>query len=252
MVPFEEQEITDASVSQDAASGTTTITFTRPLTPAGAKQPISAVPGDPTIILMAFGADNELAYHGEAPNRGGFITDLFCGDSVAGGNGTVAATPSPAGDAASAAPSAAPTAGGRGGGAVGEETLAPAAAAETAAPTLAGTAAPSAMTAAPTLAEGETMAPTIMMSQTPAGASTPSPAAAGAGGGGGDRGIGEDTQAPTAAGDSLLVTASPSSSLEDGEEGDGQDSDRGSRVAVCRWAAAAVAGIAAVLAALPM
>eukprot|EP00903_Cladosiphon_okamuranus_P018881 g17367.t1 len=61
VVPFADQEITDASVAQDSANGTTTVTFTRPLAPAGAKQTISSVPGDETILLFAYGPENPRA-----------------------------------------------------------------------------------------------------------------------------------------------------------------------------------------------
>lgn len=257
VVPFLDQEITEASVSQDSAS--TTVSFTRPLVPAGAKQPLSTVPGDATIIIFAFGMDNTLGYHGEAPNRGGVVLDLFCGDTAAGGDGSAAGTPSPAAAASSTVPSAAPTAvvgggGGGGGGATGEEAT-PAPAAVTGAPTLGDTAAPAAVTAAPTLAEGATMAPTIMMAMTPAPADMPTSSPDG------DRDVGEpgldtsSTPAPAAGGDSVNVTTAPTSaptSFEDAEDGSGQDTDGASRVAGGKWAAAAVTGVVAMLAALSL
>eukprot|EP00752_Nemacystus_decipiens_P003263 g3020.t1 len=231
VVPFEDQEITEGSVSQDAT--TTTLMFTRPLVPTGAKQPISAVPGDPTIIIFAYGPENPLGYHGPAPFRGGVVVDLFCGDTVAGG-------------AASAAPSAAPT-------------PAPSATlANTTAPT-AMTMAPAAMTAAPTVAEGATASPTMMMTPAPADMDmdTPAPTAAAR-----DLPVGggpSSTAAPSAAGDaddetgeSVVMTAAPSASPADGGVGDGQDTDGASRAAGGRWAAAAVAGVVTVLAALSL
>ena len=224
VVPFADQEITEASVSQDAT--TTTVTFTRPLVPTGDKQPISAVPGDATILLFAYGPENPLGYHGQSPFRGSVVVDLFCGDTAASG-------------AASAAPSAAPT---------------PALAAVTAAPTLGDTAAPAAVTAAPTLAEGATMAPSMMMTPAPADMGTPSPEAGSRAGPGLDT---SSTGAPTVAdvdggaGDSVMVTAAPSSP-SDLLDGDGQDTDGASRAAGGRWAAVAVAGVATVLAALSL
>lgn len=245
MVPFADQEITEASVAQDAATDTTTLAFTRPLVPTGAKQPISSVPGDATIILFAYGPENPLGYHGDVPFRGSITLDLFCGDTVDGGD--AAGTPSPAAVVSSAAPSGASTPAES----VGPLEVTPAPRAMRTTP------APADASVAPTVAEGATMAPAMMM-MTPAPAdmdlATPAPAA-------GDRGIdgpGVDTTGsptPTVAddgdesGDSLLVTAAPSSSPADG---DGQDTDGASRVGGGRWAAAAVAGVATVIAALSL
>lgn len=233
MLPFEVQEITEASVSQDAA--TTTITFTRPLVPTGDKQAISAVAGDETILVWAYGVENTLAYHGP-DNRGSLTVDLFCGeDGVAGG-------------AASTGPSIAPT-------------PAASAAGVTGAPTLAGTEAPAAATAAPALGEGATMAPTMTMMMTPAPSDmgdiggdmdtmTPAPVAGDRAGPGVDTSI---TGAPTAVG--VMMTAGPSASSTPvgGVDGDGQDTDGASpRAAGGRWTAAAVAGVVTVLAALSL
>lgn len=266
VVPFSEQEITDASVSQDGT--TTTITFTRLLAPmAAGKQVISAVPGDETIIIWAFGPDNELDYHGQDPNRGDVTVDLFCGDRQAadGTPSPAAGTPSPAAETrtlapgAAAAPSAAPTpavssaapvAGGRG--ELGD-TPAPAGAVRSAAPTLAATMAPANMTMAPTNVT-MTPAPTVVDTASPDG----------------DRGIGgpdtSGTPAPSVL--STMVTetptAGPSASTPadgidgedgDGEDGDDQDTDGASSFRIGGgggWAAAAVAGVVTVLAALSL
>ncbi|CAN0521158.1 unnamed protein product [Ectocarpus sp. 12 AP-2014] len=160
VVPSATQDITGGSVSQDASG--TTLSFTRPLAPAN-KQAISGTPGDETIFIYAFGEDNELAFHGLAPNRGSFVLDLFCGDGGDGDGATVAGTPAPtvAGTpAASEASSAAPIAAGT----------------PTAAPTIAGTPAatgsdtpaPSeASSTAPIAADTLTAAPTMAVSGTP-------------------------------------------------------------------------------------
>lgn len=91
MTPFDDQEITGGSVSQDA-SGETTLTFTRPLSPTGDKQTVSATPGDETILIYGYGMSNFLGYHGAG--KGAVVLDLFCGDDSAA---TVAVTPSPIG-----------------------------------------------------------------------------------------------------------------------------------------------------------
>ncbi|CAN0499912.1 unnamed protein product [Ectocarpus sp. 12 AP-2014] len=162
VVPSAMQDITGGSVSQDASS--TTLSFTRPLAPAN-KQAISGTPGDETIFIYAFGGDNELAFHGLAPNRGSFALDLFCGDGGDGdGDGaTVAGTPAPTVSgtpAASEAFSAAPIAAGT----------------PTAAPTIAGTpaatgggtpAASEASSTAPIATDSLTAAPTMAVSVTP-------------------------------------------------------------------------------------
>ena len=88
MVLYEEQEITNASISQE--TDITTITFTRPLAPSTLdKEKLSAIPGDETWLIYAFGADNELENHG-IENRGSVLLDLFCGG---GGTGSPSATP---------------------------------------------------------------------------------------------------------------------------------------------------------------
>ncbi|CAN0204815.1 unnamed protein product [Scytosiphon promiscuus] len=94
VVPFDVQDITDGSVSQDA-SGETTLTFTRPLSPGGDKQAISTTPGDTAIFIYSYGTDNTLAYH---DSSGTVVVDPFCGDASAsdGDAATPAGTPAPA------------------------------------------------------------------------------------------------------------------------------------------------------------
>lgn len=88
MIRFEEQEITDGSVTQDDTG--TTLSFTRPLAPTDSgKETLSATPGDQHQLIYAFGSDNELGNHGSG-NRGVALLDLFCGDS----NDSVSAAPS--------------------------------------------------------------------------------------------------------------------------------------------------------------
>ncbi|CAN0387857.1 unnamed protein product [Ascophyllum nodosum] len=77
---FGDQEITSTSIGQDGDG--TTITFTRPLTPANSeKQTLSSTPGEESWIIWAFGADNDFDYHGPQ-NREAFLLDLFCGETV--------------------------------------------------------------------------------------------------------------------------------------------------------------------------
>ncbi|CAB1102188.1 unnamed protein product [Ectocarpus sp. CCAP 1310/34] len=259
------QDITGGSVSQDASG--TTLSFTRPLAPAN-KQAISGTPGDETIFIYAFGEGNELAFHGQAPNRGDLTLDLFCGE---GGDGaTVAGTPAPTVGGTPAASEASSTA------PIAADTL-------TAAPTMAvsGTPPSSTLSMAPTTVETETgsssapssvptIAPTMVAVETgsssapsaaPTGveASTSSPTgAAGATGSetmapsaaDGDRGVDVpgETGAPTDASDSLRMTESPSSA---GEGPVDEETDGALRVGGGgRWAAAAATGFVTVLAVL--
>ncbi|CAN0028150.1 unnamed protein product [Ectocarpus sp. 4 AP-2014] len=267
VVPSATQDITGGSVSQDASG--TTLSFTRPLAPAN-KQAISGTPGDETIFIYAFGEDNELAFHGLAPNRGSLVLDLFCGDGGDGDGATVAGTPAPtvggtpaASEASSMAPIAADT-----------PTAAP-----TMAPTMAVSETPpsSTLSMAPTTVESEmgsssspssapTIAPTMVELETgsssapsvaPTGveASTSSPTGAAGMTGSetmapsaadGDRGVDvpEETGAPTDASDSLRVTESPEGLVE--EETDGALRVGGGG----KWAAAAATGCVTVLAVL--
>ncbi|CAM9558688.1 unnamed protein product [Discosporangium mesarthrocarpum] len=112
-------EITDASVSQGAA---TSMTFTRPVAPLGAgKTALSLTPGVPSTLLWAVGSDNALGIH---QDRGAETLEILCEEPLP-------VTPSPT--LASPAPSMLLT--------------------ETSAPSLLeGTAAPSVESAAPSLA----------------------------------------------------------------------------------------------------
>ncbi|CAM9923720.1 unnamed protein product [Ectocarpus sp. 8 AP-2014] len=264
VVPSETQDITGGSVSQDASG--TTLSFTRPLAPAN-KQAISRIPGNETIFIYAFGGDNELAFHGLAPNRGSLVLDLFCGD---GDGATVAGTPAPTGggtpaasEASSAAPiaadtpTAAPTMTVSGTPPSSTLSMAPttlesetgSSSSPSSAPTIAPTmvemetGSSSAPSAAPTGVEASTSSPTGAAGMT--GSETMAPSAAD-----GDRGVDVpgETGAPTDASDSLLVTESPSSAGEDLVE---EETDGALRVGGGgRWAAAAATGFVTVLAVL--
>ena len=90
---FDDQEITNTSIGQDVDG--TTITFTRPFTPANSeKQTLSSTPGEVNSIIWAFGEDNELANHGNQ-NRNSFLLDLFCGETASSENMTAIPTASP-------------------------------------------------------------------------------------------------------------------------------------------------------------
>lgn len=162
VIPFDTQDITATSVTQDDTG--TTISFTRPLEPGGDKQSISAIPGDTTAFIYAVGLDNELEYHG-ADGSAGFRLDVFCGSGaddivprtpapVVGGDITsaptaaeevsTAPTPAPLEVVTTTAPTPAPVGTDRGGIAAPSEG-------PTAAPAAVGT--PSAPTASPTTAE---------------------------------------------------------------------------------------------------
>lgn len=73
------QEISGASVIQ--ANSTTTLMFTRPLSPSDTdKDTLSAAEGDEATFLWAYGEDNTLAYHG---SRGAVtVGDLFCAETA--------------------------------------------------------------------------------------------------------------------------------------------------------------------------
>ncbi|CAN0038013.1 unnamed protein product [Ectocarpus fasciculatus] len=89
VVVFEQQDITDASVTQ--ADGSTTVSFIRPLSPGGSKQNISFVAGDATKFIFGQGADNELGVISDV-TWSGMRVDLYCGT---GGIAALARTPAP-------------------------------------------------------------------------------------------------------------------------------------------------------------
>lgn len=102
MLPFAEQELTDATFTSTAED--TTITFTRVLAPASeGKQILSVSPGDETNLIWAIGQSEVLAYHGEDPNRGALLVDLACSDAP-----TVTPTVTPTGVNASVSPTMLP------------------------------------------------------------------------------------------------------------------------------------------------
>lgn len=73
-------EISGESVTQ--ANSTTTLVFTRPLSPSDStKQELSAEEEDEAIFIWGYGFDNDLAQHA---GRGAVtLTDLFCTGGVA-------------------------------------------------------------------------------------------------------------------------------------------------------------------------
>lgn len=242
MVPFADQEITDFSVNQEADA--TTITFTRPMAPADGRQVLSSTPGEVSRIIYAFGDSNVLAYHGPGVNADGFEVDLFCGDTVAGGVGD---TPAPSSMVASVAPTSvdatgSPREGGAGtpspvmmtteppAGADGMET---ATMAPSAVPTAAPTGGEETSAPATSASTDAPVAPTAMMEETAAPSVSD-----------GDRDIGDltddATDAPDAAEDgSGQADATDAAASIGGGVGGG-------------WAAAAVVGVATVLAVLSL
>lgn len=89
--PSLEQEITDAVVEK--LDGQTHLGFTRPANPMGTgKQSLMTGAGDQTILLWAFGPEENLGYHFEG--RGAISVDLFCA-STSTELETGAPTPSP-------------------------------------------------------------------------------------------------------------------------------------------------------------
>lgn len=76
-LPLPAQEITGVFV--ESSRGSTSLAFTRPITPAGHSK-LALFPayysGSPNFLLWAFGQDESIGYHFQ--NRGSFTVELFC------------------------------------------------------------------------------------------------------------------------------------------------------------------------------